>query len=181
MQLLRGRSVSKAVVKRAAKPAKARPAAPPVAKEDPWLRRMLTPVSFLAIRLSTVCPLKVPREPYSLAQHAVQLSRICEEGDATWALFFVVPQMYTGLSALAPSPEQVYAIIRSVFHLAAPPPFARLTLLHRRLLDSASREFDIAFNSLGSADAGMRMHCWSRDQAQQLFLERFSELVKKNP
>lgn len=126
--------------------------------------------------------------PYSVAQHSVMVSKLCEPQDALWGLLHDASEAYLGdvarpLKALLPDyvelEQHVQKTIGRHFGMSWPMPKSvkvadnRALIAEKRALMSVEHDWGI------EADPVMvpiNPYCWQ--QARQMFENRFREIVK---
>lgn len=126
--------------------------------------------------------------PYSVAQHSVMVSKLCEPQDELWGLLHDASEAYLGdvarpLKALLPDyvdlEHHVQQTIGKHFGLSWPMPHSvkvadnRALIAEKRALMSVEHDWGI------EADPVMvpiNPYCWQ--QARQMFENRFKEIVK---
>jgi len=126
--------------------------------------------------------------PYSVAQHSVMVSRLCEPDDAMWGLLHDASEAYLGdvarpLKVMLPEyvslEKQIQQTIAKAFGLSWPMPPAikiadnRALIAEKRALMSVEHDWCIEADPVHTP---INPYCWQ--QAKQLFENRFKELAK---
>lgn len=126
--------------------------------------------------------------PYSVAQHSVMVSRLCEPEYALWGLLHDASEAYLGdvarpLKSLLPAyvelEHHVQRTIAKAFGLSWPMPSGvkvadnRALIAEKRALMSVDHDWGIEADPVHTP---INPYCWQ--QAKQMFENRFKELVK---
>ncbi len=126
--------------------------------------------------------------PYSVAQHSVMVSKLCEPQDELWGLLHDASEAYLGdvarpLKALLPDyvelEHHVQQTIGKHFGLSWPMPPSvkvadnRALMAEKRVLMSVEHDWGIEADPV---TAPINPYCWQ--QARQMFENRFKEIVK---
>jgi 5'-deoxynucleotidase YfbR-like HD superfamily hydrolase len=126
--------------------------------------------------------------PYSVAQHSVMVSRLCDPQDELWGLMHDASEAYLGdvarpLKAMLPDyvalEQHVQQTIGKAFGLAWPMPKSvkvadnRALIAEKRALMSVEHDWGIEADPVHTP---INPYCWQ--QARQMFENRFKEIVK---
>lgn len=126
--------------------------------------------------------------PYSVAQHSVMVSRLCEPEHALWGLMHDASEAYLGdvarpLKVMLPEyvelERHVQQTIAKTFGLGWPIPMSvkvadnRALIAEKRALMSVDHDWGIEADPVHTP---INPYCWQ--QAKQMFEDRFKELTK---
>lgn len=129
------------------------------------------------------------RKFYSVAEHAVHVSRVVPPADARWGLMHDAAEAYLSdlpkpvkqeLSEFRVWEERLLVVIAARFGLETPQPPVAVRQADMALLASEKRVLmgpePAPWHGLPAPVAGLSIQCWSPEMAREAFLSRFAEL-----